>query len=97
MLSKENFTQFEYLLPDEYRLDILLQNYCNQLKIPNSVHDTEHFFSTREELGNFFEGKKMFLMESFYRAMRKKHNVLMDGDKPTTGQWNYDGDNRKVA
>jgi deoxyribodipyrimidine photolyase-related protein len=95
MLSQENFTQFEYQLPDEYRLDILLKNYCAQLKIPNSVHDTEHFFSTREELGNFFEGKKMFLMESFYRAMRKKHKVLMDGDKPTTGQWNYDGDNRK--
>jgi deoxyribodipyrimidine photolyase-related protein len=95
LLSKENFTQFEYQLPDEYRLDILLKNYCAQLKIPHSVHDTEHFFSTREELGDFFEGKKMFLMESFYRAMRKKHNVLMDGDKPTTGQWNYDGDNRK--
>jgi deoxyribodipyrimidine photolyase-related protein len=95
LLSQENFTQFEYQLPDEYRLDILLKNYCAQLKIPHSVYDTEHFFSTREELGNFFEGKKMFLMESFYRAMRKKHNVLMDGDKPTTGQWNYDGDNRK--
>ena len=95
LLSQENFTQFEYQLPDEYRLDILFKNYCAQLKIPNSVNDTEHFFSTREELGNFFEGKKMFLMESFYRAMRKKHNVLMDGDKPKTGQWNYDGDNRK--
>lgn len=95
LLSQENFTQFEYQLPDEYRLDILLKNYCTQLKIPHLVHDTEHFFSTREELGNFFEGKKMFLMESFYRDMRKKHNVLMEGDKPTTGQWNYDGDNRK--
>jgi deoxyribodipyrimidine photolyase-related protein len=95
LLSQENFSRFEYQLPDEYRLDILLKNYCAQLKIPYSVHDTEHFFSTREELGNFFEGKKMFLMESFYRAMRKKHNVLMDGDKPKTGQWNYDGDNRK--
>ncbi len=95
LLNQDNYTQFEYQIPDEYRLDILLKNYCAQLKIPYSVCDTEHFFSTREELGNFFEGKKMFLMESFYRAMRKKHNVLMDGDKPTTGQWNYDGDNRK--
>jgi len=34
-------------------------------------------------------------MESFYRAMRKKHNVLMQGDQPLTGQWNYDSDNRK--
>ena len=46
-------------------------------------------------LGNFFEGKKTFLMESFYHMMRKKHNVLMQGDKPLTGKWNYDGENRK--
>ncbi|WP_309614316.1 cryptochrome/photolyase family protein [Flavobacterium sp.] len=95
LLNQGNYTQFEYQLPDEYRLDVLLKNYCNQLLIPYSVYDTEHFFSKREELGNFFEGKKMFLMESFYRAMRKKHNVLMEGDKPATGQWNYDGENRK--
>jgi deoxyribodipyrimidine photolyase-related protein len=34
-------------------------------------------------------------MESFYRGMRKKHNILMDGNIPVTGQWNYDSDNRK--
>ena len=95
LLNQVNYNHFEYQLPDEYRLDILMKNYCAQLKIPYLVYDTEHFFSTREELGNFFEGKKIFLMESFYLAMRKKHNVLMDGDKPKTGQWNYDGDNRK--
>lgn len=95
LITQGNFTQFEYQLPDEYRLDVLFKSYCAQLSIPHAVYDTEHFFSTREELGNFFEGKKMYLMESFYRAMRKKHNVLMEGDKPTTGQWNYDEDNRK--
>lgn len=95
LISQNNFTHFEYQWPDEYRLDILLKNFCNQLAIDHSVVDTEHFFSTREELGTFFEGKKMLLMESFYRAMRKKHNVLMDNDNPKTGQWNYDSDNRK--
>jgi len=95
IINQHNFTNFEYQWPDEYRLDSLLKNYCNQLSIEYSVVDTEHFFSRREELGTFFEGKKMLLMESFYRAMRKKHNVLMEGDNPKTGQWNYDNDNRK--
>ena len=95
ILNQGNFTDFEYKLPDEYRLDLLLKNYCSQLLIPNKAVDTEHFFSERNELGTFFQGKKIFLMESFYRDMRKKHNVLMEGDKPLTGQWNYDGDNRK--
>jgi deoxyribodipyrimidine photolyase-related protein len=95
LIIKHDFTQFEYQFPDEYRVDVLLKNYCSQLSIPSRVFDTEHFYTNREELGSFFEGKKTFLLESFYRATRKKHHVLMEGDKPLTGQWNYDGENRK--
>ncbi|MEK8180987.1 cryptochrome/photolyase family protein [Flavobacterium buctense] len=95
ILERDNYTHFEYQLPDEYRLDIMLKEFANQLLIPVQVFDTEHFFAARNELGDFFEGKKSFLMESFYRAMRKKHQILMEGNNPTTGQWNYDGDNRK--
>ena len=95
LIEKEKFTHFEYQLPDEYRLDELLKSFCKSLSISTSVVDSEHFLSTRNELGNFFEGKKTLLMESFYHMMRKKHNILMQGDKPLTGKWNYDGDNRK--
>jgi deoxyribodipyrimidine photolyase-related protein len=95
LISKYHFTHFEYQLPDEYRVDSHLKSLCQSISITSSVVDSEHFFIHRNELGNFFEGKKTYLMESFYRAMRKKHCVLMEGDKPVTGQWNYDGDNRK--
>lgn len=95
IITNENITHFEYQLPDEYRLDVQLQNFCNSLSIPSSVVDSEHFLSTREELGLFFKDKKTFLMESFYREMRKKHHILMQGDKPLTGKWNYDIENRK--
>jgi deoxyribodipyrimidine photolyase-related protein len=94
LVETEKFTRFEYQLPDEYRLDQQLIALCASLQIPTSVCDSEHFMSERNELGDFFAGKKTFLMESFYRAMRKKHTILMEGDKPRTGQWNYDGDNR---
>jgi deoxyribodipyrimidine photolyase-like uncharacterized protein len=33
-------------------------------------------------------------METFYRYMRKKHNVLMENGKPAGGEWNYDRLNR---
>ena len=95
LIEKENFTHFEYQLPDEYRIDELLKNFCQALPISYSVVDTEHFMSSRNELGDFFRGKKTFLMESFYQMMRKKHNILMQGDKPLTGKWNYDAENRK--
>ncbi len=95
LISKHQFTNFEYQLPDEYRVDEDLKQLCNAISITSISVDSEHFFTTRTELGAFFQGKKTFLMESFYRAMRKKHDVLMEGDQPLTGKWNYDSDNRK--
>ena len=95
LISELQITNFEYQFPDEYRLDKILKDFCEKLTIKNSVVDSEHFYTSRNELGDFFEGKKTFLMESFYRNMRKKHDVLMENDKPLTGKWNYDGDNQK--
>ncbi len=95
LIEKEKFTNFEYQLPDEYRLDELMKHFCETLSIATAVIDSEHFMSTRNELSDFFEGKKTFLMESFYHRMRKKHDILMQGDRPLTGKWNYDGENRK--
>lgn len=95
LIEKYHFTHFEYQLPDEYRLDQQLQQLCESLTITFKAYDSEHFLATRTELGDFFSGKKTFLMESFYRYMRKKHNVLMEGNQPLTGKWNYDQENRK--
>lgn len=95
LVKSENFKAFEYQLPDEYRVDQVLQKCCKTLDAQTKAFDSEHFLSERGELGTFFEGKKIFIMENFYHYMRKKHQVLMVGDTPTTGQWNYDKSNRK--
>ncbi|WP_103502686.1 MULTISPECIES: cryptochrome/photolyase family protein [unclassified Streptomyces] len=34
-------------------------------------------------------------MEDFYRHVRRDHDLLMDGDQPTGGRWNFDHDNRE--
>ena len=96
LIAKYQFTNFEYQLPDEYRLDEHLKQFTSKLNISFNVFDSEHFYSTRNELKDLFEGKKMYLMETFYRYMRKKHDVLIvDGDKPLNGKWNFDEDNRQ--
>ncbi len=95
LVAWHGFTRFEWQLPDEHRLDTTLAKMAKALGVPTAVYDTGHFMSTRTELAEFFEGKKTYLMESFYRYMRRKHGVLMDGDGPLTGKWNYDESNRK--
>jgi deoxyribodipyrimidine photolyase-related protein len=96
LISTHKFTKFEYQLPDEYRLDEHLKRFTSTLNIPFELSDTEHFYSTRNELKDLFEGKKTYLMETIYRYMRKKHQVLIvEGDKPLNGKWNFDADNRQ--
>lgn len=87
--------RFEYLEPDEYRLDQLLKAYSAEAGVETEVFDSEHFYTSRHQLKELFEGKKSYLMETFYRDMRKQHSVLMDADKPVSGKWNYDHENRK--
>lgn len=93
-IEEHQITQFDYQLPDEFRLDEQLKQICNNLKIDSKVFDTEHFYTSRTELADFFEGKKSFLMESFYRKMRKKHGILTVNEMPLGGKWNFDYQNR---
>jgi deoxyribodipyrimidine photolyase-related protein len=95
LIKSHGIKKFEYQLPDEYRLDQEFLNLTNELEIETKVVDTEHFYTSRNELKAQFEDKKQILMESFYRAMRKKHDVMMLNGKPLSGKWNYDAENRK--
>jgi deoxyribodipyrimidine photolyase-related protein len=94
MMQRESIAHFGYQLPDEYRLDVQLKEFCNTGGFEVEVVDTSHFLTSRDFLTGFFEGKKTFLMESFYREMRKKFNILLDGNEPVGGKWNYDLENR---
>ncbi|CAM3313701.1 cryptochrome/photolyase family protein [Aequorivita lipolytica] len=96
LIQKHNIEKFEYQLPDEYRLDEQLRNFCNYLNIQNEAFDTEHFYTTRTEMADFYKGKKEMTMEYFYRDMRKKHELLMENKtNPEGGKWNFDKSNRK--
>ena len=97
LIAQYQASKFDYQLPDEYRLDQQLEKLANELTIPVEAFTTEHFLTQRMEVAQFFAGKKTFLLESFYRHMRKKYEILMepDGASPLTGKWNYDHSNRK--
>ena len=96
LLDQKKITHFEYLLPDEYRLDLQLRQMAESLPVPVEATDTQHFLTEREELGDFFAGKKRYLMESFYRWMRKRYDILMDDGKPAGDKWNFDQKNRQA-
>ena len=89
--------KFEYQEPDESRLDKELEVFCSEIYIPSARVSSEHFYTSRDEVKEVFKDKKQWLMESFYRYMRKKHQILMkDINKPIGAKWNFDNENRKA-
>ena len=86
LIQKYRIKSFEYQLPDEYRLDEQFKKYCVKLKIDYNAVDTEHFYTKRYEIKELAANQKQYRMETFYRYMRKKHNVLMENGEPAGGE-----------
>jgi deoxyribodipyrimidine photolyase-related protein len=57
----------------------------------------DRFVCSHADFALWAKDRKALRMEYFYRDMRRKTGLMMDGDKPTGGQWNFDHDNRKPA
>jgi deoxyribodipyrimidine photolyase-related protein len=53
-----------------------------------------HFLCTTEAFARWDGGRKALRMEHFYRWLRRREGVLMDGERPVGGTWNLDAENR---
>lgn len=54
----------------------------------------DNFLTTADQFTQWASGYKSLTMEYFYRWQRKRLDILMDGNDPVGGQWNFDEDNR---
>ena len=64
--------------------------------IPLEYTEDRHFLTTEKEFAEWSSGKKQLRMETFYRYMRKRYDILMQEDgSPEGGDWNFDSDNRE--
>lgn len=81
--------------PGEYRVYQDMISWEQDFGVAVEIRNDDRFLSTPEDFRTWATGRKSLRMEFFYRDMRKKYNILMDGDKPEGGEWNYDSENRK--
>ena len=57
--------------------------------------EDKHFLCSLPQFRNWAGKSASLRMEFFYRTMRKQYRVLMEGDQPVGGQWNFDAENPK--
>ncbi len=80
--------------PGEWRVRQMLEAWADA---PLDILEDDRFLCTHAEFSDWAAGRKQLRMEYFYREMRRKTGLLMDGDQPAGGKWNFDADNRKPA
>lgn len=83
--------------PGEWRVLNAISSWSDDLSIPVNILPDDRFIATHDEFQNWVSGRKQLRMEYFYREMRRKTGLLMEGDQPEGGKWNYDQENRKPA
>ena len=79
--------------PGEWRL-------INKLKhapIKTHILNDDRFIASHKEFDDWAEGRKALRMEYFYREMRRKTGLLLEGEEPAGDKWNFDHENRKPA
>ena len=59
------------------------------------VLPTPTFALPRQEFEEWAGNRTRFRMEDFYRDQRRRFDILMRGNEPEGGTWNYDHDNRE--
>ncbi|WP_128000259.1 cryptochrome/photolyase family protein [Piscinibacter defluvii] len=80
--------------PGDWRVLQAIKDVATARGLPLEVREDRHFYGSVREFAAHARGRKALRMEYFYREMRQRHRVLMDGDRPAGGQWNFDADNR---
>lgn len=81
--------------PGEWRLLQDMEQWAALLPVPVDLREDTRFIVSPAEFNVWASGRKQLRMEYFYREVRRKTGLLMDGDEPEGGQWNYDTENRK--
>ncbi|WPZ36874.1 cryptochrome/photolyase family protein [Thalassobaculum sp. OXR-137] len=81
--------------PGEWRVEQDVKAWEQAFGLPVEIRADDRFLCSRAEFADWAKGRKMFRMEHFYREMRKRTGILMDGDDPVGGEWNFDKENRK--
>jgi len=94
-MVKHHPTHMRLMETAEYGRSVRLADILKTYKVDVEITPNNMFLSDRAAFARNARGKKTLLMETFYRRMRRETGLLMDGEEPEGGEWNYDRLNRE--
>lgn len=82
--------------PGEWRVLQSLRKTAQQLGVPLEIRPDRHFLISIDDFKRHAAGRKQLRLEFFYREMRQRTGILMEGKQPLGGAWNFDAENRQA-
>lgn len=92
-IEQNHITELRVMTPTDRPFLHLIQRLNLPCKI--TLTPNNRFIWQDEEFQAWARSRKRLIMEDFYRAGRQRFNLLMVGDQPLGGRWNFDRENRK--
>jgi deoxyribodipyrimidine photolyase-related protein len=83
------------VLPGAWRVQKAVKKTAEAMHTEIDIRPDRHFLSSPEAFSQYAAQRKQLRMEFFYRQVRRKTGILMVGDKPEGGKWNFDAENRQ--
>ena len=94
-LARHKPTRLVLTEPGEWRVQAMVEGWSQRFGLSIEMRTDHRFFASRTRFRVWVEGRRSWRMEHFYREMRREHGMLMQGDQPAGGAWNFDTENRK--
>jgi len=96
-IERHKITALRVTEAGEWRVKAMLDSWPDCFDIPVTILPDDRFLCTHADFESWAKDRKQLRMEFFYRDMRRKSGLMMNGDAPQGGQWNFDAENRKPA
>ena len=93
--SAQGGTRLILAEPHDFLLEKRLDRLCEDFGVEQIRVPTPMFLNDSQQNRDYRAGKKRWFMADFYTHQRRRLDILMDGDRPSGGQWSFDEDNRK--
>ncbi|MGL5926651.1 cryptochrome/photolyase family protein [Chroococcidiopsis sp.] len=92
-IQQNQIAELRVMTPSDRPFTKLIQG----LNLPCQITFTPNnrFIWSDEEFIQWASSRKRLIMEDFYREGRKRFDILMIGDLPAGGRWNFDKENRQ--
>tara|TARA_B100000287_G_C20652824_1_gene787547 strand:- start:815 stop:2314 length:1500 start_codon:yes stop_codon:yes gene_type:complete len=93
--KKIKFNLLHVTQPSDHGVLTQLMFFGSKHNVELNIHPDTKFIDSIEDFSKWAKNRKSLIQEYYYRSLRKKYSLLMEGSKPLGEKWNFDKDNQK--